>query len=212
VTTCHGDDGQPVPGARPTAARLSVSYGYAHTVLSFDGQVRADFSRHAVSVAGERPIGERGVAVLGAGGIADGTLDTGEAYSMGPGWLFFGAYGHRLVDERGAWPFVLGTVSVGATAARTSSARGESAHFTAYDVRAGATVGKVFGPLTPYVAARVFGGPVLWTQHGQHLTGTDKYHYQPALGLVLAKAPFDVSFEWAFAGERALTAGAGISF
>ena len=117
-----------------------------------------------------------------------------------------------LVDERGLWPFLLGTASFGASAARTASAAGESAHFTAYDLRAGLSAGKTFGPATPYVAARVFGGPVLWTQHGQSLTGTDKYHYQTAVGLVLSKKPIDFFGEWAFLGERGVVAGMGLSF
>ncbi len=209
MTTCGGDEGH---GGAKTIARVAVAYSYARTVLAFDGGVRADFSRHAVVVSGEMPIGARGVAQLGAGGIADGSLDTDESHAMGPGWLFFGAYAHRLVDEKGAWPFVLGSISAGASAARTASPRGESARFTAYDVRGGLTLGKTFGPVTPYVAGRIFGGPVLWTQRGQALTGNDKFHYQPALGVVLALAPIDVSVEWAFAGERALTAGAGVAF
>jgi hypothetical protein len=191
---------------------VAVAYSYARTVLSFGGDVRADFSRHAVVVSGETPVGARGVAQLGAGGIADGNVDTDEAHAMGPGWLFFGAYAHRLVDQRGAWPFLLGSVTAGASAARTVSPRGESAHFTAYDVRGGLTLGKTWGPVTPYVAGRLFGGPVLWTQRGQSLTGSDKFHYQPAVGVVLSLAPVDFSVEWAFAGEQALTAGAGVAF
>jgi hypothetical protein len=210
VTTCGGDDDG--AHAHETVARVAVAYSYARTVLLFSGNVRADFSRHAVVVSGEAPIGARGVAQLGAGGIADGSLDTGEAHAMGPGWLFFGAYAYRLVDARGSWPFLLGSVTAGASAARTVSPRGESAHFTAYDVRGGLTVGKTWGPATPYLAGRLFGGPVLWTQRGQSLTGTDKFHYQPAVGVVLSLAPIDFSVEWAFAGEQALTAGAGIAF
>lgn len=212
MTTCGGDDGAGHGSTHPTVARVAVSYSYAQTVLSFSGDVRATFARHAVVVSGEAPVGTRGVAQLGAGGIADGALDTDESHAMGPGWLFFGAYAHRLVDERGAWPFVLGSVSAGASVARTVSTRGESAHFTAYDVRSGLTLGKTWGPVTPYVAGRLFGGPVLWTQRGQSLTGSDKFHYQPAVGLVLSLAPVDLSVEWAFAGERAVTAGAGVAF
>lgn len=212
VTTCGGDeDGH--AHAEPTRARVAVAYSYARTVLSFGGgAVRADFGHHALVVSGEAPLGARGVVQLGAGGVADGNLDTDEAHAMGPGWLFFGAYAHRVVDEKGAWPFVLASVSAGASAARTVSPRGESARFTAYDARVGLTLGKTFGPVTPYVAGRLFGGPVFWTQRGQALTGSDKYHYQPALGVVLSARPFDLSLEGAFAGERALTLGAGAAF
>ena len=210
MTTCRGDDaGSP---AQSTVARVAVAYSYARTVLGFSGGTRAVFARHAVVVTGETPLGARGVAQLGAGGIADGSLDTDEAHAMGPGWLMFGAYAYRLVDERGAWPFLIGSVSAGVSAARTASATGESARFTAYDLRLGVTAGKTFGPLTPYVAGRLFAGPVLWTQHGQSLTGSDKFHYQPAVGAVLSLRPLDVYAEWAFAGERGVTAGLGLAF
>jgi hypothetical protein len=213
VTTCRGDESE--AAAPRTVARVGLAYSYASTVLEFNGATRAELSRHAVVVTGDVPIGERGVLQIGSGGIADGALGTDQAHAVGPGWLLFVSYARRLVDEHAAWPFLLGSVSVGASSARTESLAGparESAHLTAFDARVGLTAGKSFGPLTPYLAARIFGGPVDWRQRGESLTGTDKYHYQPAVGAVLTLRPLDVYAEWAFAGERAATAGLGISF
>ena len=42
--------------------------------------------------------------------------------------------------------------------------------------------GKIF---TPYVTARVFGGPVYWRLDGADVTGTDLYKYQVGGGLSL---------------------------
>lgn len=207
MTTCRGDE----PAEARTIARVGVGYSWARTDLRFANGPSAAFSRHAVVVTGEAPLGARGVGQIGAGGIADGEIDTDEAHALRPGWLFFASYTHRIIDERGAWPFVLGSASVGASAARTFNGR-DSSHFSALDVRAGVTVGKTFGPLSPFVAARVFGGPVFWTRRGQALTGSDKYHYQPAIGVVVARRPADLFVEWAFAGERSIGAGVGVAF
>jgi len=165
-----------------------------------------------VVVTAEVPLGARATFQIGSGGIAGGRLDTAEHHAMGPGWLFFTSFGYRFVDEKGALPFLLGNASIGSASARTASDAGDSAHVVSFDLRAGAVVGKTFGPATPYVAARVFGGPVYWTERGRALVGTDKYHYQPAVGAVLVRAPLDLYVEWAFAGERAIGAGLGASF
>jgi hypothetical protein len=190
--------------------RVGATYSYAQTILSFSNGTRADFERHAAAITSEVQLSTRSSVQLGAGGIADGRLTADRAYSVGPGWIAFGAYAYRIVEDRGAVPFVLGSVSAGMSVARTS-AGSESAHLAGYDVRAGLLAGKTFGPVTPYLAARVFGGPVLWRERNIDVTGTDKFHYQPAVGAALSLGRLDVSFEWAFAGERAVTAGLGIT-
>ena len=215
MTTCRGDDaerGAAEDGKPRTRARLGASFSFAQTVLSFGDGPRAAFERGAVVVTGEAPLGSRLTVQVGSGGITGGSLETDRHSSFGPGWLAFGNVGYRLVNEHGMTPLVLANASIGVSSARTVSDTGESAFFTAYDLRAGVTVGKTFGPTTPYVAGRVFGGPVYWKERGVALTGSDKHHYQPALGLVVALAPFDAFAEWAFAGEQAISAGLGMSF
>ena len=39
--------------------------------------------------------------------------------------------------------------------------------------------------LSPYVVARVFGGPILWSAFGGDRQGTDRYKFQFGLGLVV---------------------------
>ena len=41
---------------------------------------------------------------------------------------------------------------------------------------------------SPYVLARIFGGPVFWRYAGQAVTGTDVYHYQFGAGFALSLA------------------------
>ena len=68
---------------------------------------------------------------------------------------------------------------------------------------------------TPYLAARVFGGPVFWQTRpsGDPQIGTDRYHYQLATGLS-AQLPgrVYVTAEWAPLGEPALGAELGVRF
>ena len=78
----------------------------------------------------------------------------------------------------------------------------------------GALVGKTFWKtLSPYVGARVFGGPVFWRFADEDVTGTDRYHYQLAAGL-LASLPkgVDVYAELAPLGERSVAVGGGVAF
>jgi len=81
------------------------------------------------------------------------------------------------------------------------------------DVRLGVTAGKTIrGIMTPYLSARVFGGPIFWRYGGQSVTATDAYHYQVGGGFSLGLGRFDLHLEVAPLGERDLAAGAGVRF
>jgi hypothetical protein len=90
----------------------------------------------------------------------------------------------------------------------------ETVGYNAFDLRVGVAVGKTFlDVLSPYLAARLFGGPILWELEGEDVTGTDQHHVQIAFGLA-ASLPrgFDLFAEGAPFGERAATVGAGVAF
>ena len=84
----------------------------------------------------------------------------------------------------------------------------------AIDIRAGLTVGKTFFEfLSPYVAARLFGGPIFWITEGRVVTGTDAYHYQLAAGVVVTLARrVDIFVEGVPLGERRISTGLGVAF
>jgi hypothetical protein len=194
--TCSGE-AEP----RSSGVRALASYGFAKTALVWPSAPRTAFERHAVLVGAEKRFGDRTTIQLGSGAIVDGAL-ADEA--LGPGWLFFSGISHRIVDGYGAAPFVLASATLSAL-----SARAGAAHLTAFDARGGLTMGKTIGAfMSPYLAARAFGGPVYW----RGLIGTDLYHYQLAVGASVALGAADVFAEWAFVGERAIALGVGLSF
>lgn len=163
---------------------------------------------------------ERITVQLAAGGVFGGTLELlGTRHRLGPGWLAAGSFSYTALDGRGDPPFVMLTVSAGASGARTEregvdSGDAESATFTAIDARVGVVVGKtLWNALSPYVGVRAFGGPIFWNALGEDRTGTDQHHYQVAAGL-LASLPgaIDLYAELAPLGERAVAVGGGVAF
>lgn len=165
--------------------------------------------QHAVVASGELRVAPRTVAMASLGSVIGGRFEFGGlTYDVTPGPVIGAAIGHRFVDGQGSLPFVLGTLSIAASFVQTRFVNARD-RFTATDARIGVVVGKTFGPVSPYVLARGFGGPIFWNE----LTGSDRYHYN--LGLGLALGPFggvDVGAEVSLLGERRATASAGLNF
>ena len=213
-------------------ARLSASYAFTSTTLLFGEGRRADLTRHALFGSAQIPLTRSGSysALVGAGGIAGGTLVHGAARdTIGPGFAAFTGIAGRIVDGRGAIPFVQLTATLSVTHALTRtddhgtrtdgtfsrSRQAESPRFTALDLRVGAIAGKTLAEVfTPYVTARAFGGPIAWRFDGETVTGTDLYKYQLGGGLSLAlfDRRFDVFAEGIALGERGVAAGIGTTF
>ncbi len=219
-------------GSGIPVARLSASYAFTSTTLLFGDGRRADLTRHAVFGAVQIPLSRSGAFTgqIGAGGIAGGELVHGAARdTIGPGFAGFVGIAGRIVDGRGALPFVQLTATISSTHALTHTdetgtrtdgttapgARPEAPRFTAFDLRVGAIAGKTFGDVfTPYVTARAFGGPVYWRFDGSDVTGTDLYKYQLGGGLSLAlfDRRLDLFAEGIPLGERGFAAGIGTTF
>jgi len=175
-------------------------------------------TRQAVSGSFEYQATATTTLSIGAGVGTGGTLVVpGERRTISPGWLASAAYARRLGDGQGPLPFVILGLSLGGSGARTRLATLPSAGsspFYAFDFRVGITVGKTFlEVLTPYAAARLFAGPVIWAHGGTTSVGTDQNHYQLAAGFVVSlPRGFDAFAEAAPFGERVATFGGGLSF
>jgi hypothetical protein len=219
-----GDHGKGV--GRPVI-RLSTSYAYTNTTILFlSGERRADLTRHAAFVAGEVPLSRAASSSFalqfGAGGIGNGALvsnasgtNPSRVYDIGPGFSAFTGLAWRVLDAKDEWPFIHLTATLSFTHAATRSDVSND-RYTALDLRFGAIVGKTLGDsgITPYIAARAFGGPIFWKLDGQSVTGTDLYKYQLGGGLSVAlfNRRIDVFAEGIGLGERGIAAGIGTTF
>lgn len=214
---CNGDGAAAATGGA-TRFRVGASYGAAGASLLFNGEVRAAMVRTAVSASFDYQLNATTTLSFGAGAGTGGWIDArGGRHAIAPGWLATASYARRLVDGAGSLPFVILGLSFGASGASTRLAaapEAESALLHAFDFRGGLTVGKTFFKvLSPYVAARLFGGPVLWRLDGAIALGTDVNHYQLAAGLVTAlPRGVDVFVEGAPLGERSVSLGGGLRF
>jgi hypothetical protein len=193
---------------------LSVAGVYTSTALRFGHDLRTDQTRDALLAAAAYAPSARltlqaslGAAFAGHLHAPDGVHD----FSPGPTAAVGVAY--RLLSGR---PFVTVSAQLSAAFANTHlrGQREPSVAYSAFDLRLGVLAGTTFfDRLSPYALARVFGGPVSWRYEGAARTGTDVSHYQLGVGVSLLVAEwFDLYVEGVLLGERALSAGLGVTF
>lgn len=105
-----------------------------------------------------------------------------------------------------------GSLSASGTATHEDGGGAHHGDLFAIDVKGGVSVGKTFARVvSPYLALRVFGGPVFWDV--ERTPGTDAYHVQPAAGVVVALGRRLALFgEVAPVAERGVSAGASVGF
>jgi hypothetical protein len=171
----------------------------------------------SLTARGERRLGTRFSLGLGGGSILGGSLrlPSGEQFDFGVGWTV-GVSGAALaLAERSLRPFVLATLSAAYSSTQTNPGTGGTGGGTyiGRDVRLGVAVGKSFGPVRPYLAARVFGGGFRWEGTSPATTGGDSHLYQVGAGAAIElPRHFDVVVEAMPLGERSFTGGVGRSF
>ena len=221
--------GRPAPGDGTSAgdavvtrpqARSGLAIGWLGSSLVFDDG-EADLERTSIVASTDVFLRDTLTLQIAAGGMLDGELDVegGPARSLGPGWILSGGVTWRLLDGvEGPAPWLLLSLGFAGTGTRTvvdppASATPLRGDWLSFDARLGATVGKTFADVvSPYAAARVFGGPILWSEGDEDRLGTDRYHVQIAAGASLRLGPVDVFVEGAPLGERGLSAGLGVSY
>lgn len=152
---------------------------------------------------------------LGVGGVPQGTLveEGREDRELAAGALATAAISWRVLDDEELLPYVVLGVTLSGLLARTQVEDVVGA-YRALDFRFGTTVGKTLGGwFSPYGAARVFGGPVFWSERGETATGSDRFHVQLAFGAVaILPAGFDLFAEGAPLGEQGVFGGVGYGY
>jgi hypothetical protein len=206
---CSGDDAD-------LRWRVGAAGTFADTRLTFStggGTLEAAFTHWALTASVDRRLGDRWTLGGFLGATVAGSLDAGGVVSSSsPGPLGGIAASFRPLDEGPIAPFVLLGASAAASLAWTTLPGGTTTTLSAFDVRLSAVAGKtILQAVTPYVLARAFGGPVYWSLAGESATGTDAYHYQAGVGLVVRAGRVDVVVEGAPLGERAIVLGVGLA-
>jgi hypothetical protein len=200
---CDGDTQQP-------RWRLSGSVSAVSTQLDLGGDlVRVEQVTVGAS-AGYFPTW-RGGYTLSLGGLVAGRI---EGRELGPGvQLALGAsYLAKRERSHQRWPFVLLTGSLAGAFADGVADDGDH-HYLALDGRVGVAVGKSLakGRYTGYLAARAFGGPVMWRRGGEDVSGGDRYHVTVGAGATFrVPGVLDLGIELMPLGERSVTASVTI--
>ena len=189
---------------------VGASYSFTSTALHFSGDQRVDEERHASLVTLDYRPSSTVTLQAGAGVFLGGHITAASVrYDFAPGFVSAIGASWRVVDARGAVPFVLLTAQISYASTTT-----QGIGYNAFDARGGAVVGTtLWDVLTPYLVGRIFGGPVYWRYNGAAVTGTDVHHYQVGGGLSLLLARrVDLFAEGVPLGELGVAAGAGLSF
>lgn len=176
---------------------------------SFD----ADLDQQAVTLLAGHSWPSHTSVRVAVGVVVDGTLTTGgRTFDLGAGPLASAAISHQW--SFAPW-FVTGSFSLGASRVHTretAAASSAESSLLAIDGRLAATAGRSFGPFSPYVLARAFGGPIFWTFDGDGTRGTDAHHYQLGLGASLTVSDrLTFLVDVAALGERAASLGLAVN-
>jgi hypothetical protein len=204
--------------------RIGASFGYTSSVLLFSDGLRAPTERDTVMVSFEHPMrdkrGSRWTLEFGAGSLLGGFLQTGPSSqaTFSPGVIADVSLSHLIIEPHGyASPFLLLSFTLAGVWSRTSSAAMD-ADYVAFDfsadVAAGVSMRMKRQAITPFLAGRLFGGPVFWTHTTNAVLGMDAYHYSlgPGLALSLDRSRVGLSLGCSLLGEKNLRAGVSVAF
>ena len=190
--------------------RVGVSVGGTATRIKFADR-EAELQQAAVAATVDAsPLDALTVSAV-AGVALGGHVDLDVRHTMRPGWLAGLGVSYRILDGRGALPFVQASFTYSIARATTRAPTDAEATFTSKDWRLGLSVGKAFGIVAPFVVARFFGAGTDWSVAGGK--GADAYRYHAGVGSAVALGDhLDALMELAFLGERRLSAGVGWTF
>ena len=194
---------------------LDAGYGYYSSRLRFDDRFEMDITQHTVSAGATWLTGGSWSFRAGLGAIIAGTLGSGgEQHDFLPGALVNITANWRALTSQVWRPFVDLSTSLAGSWSSTEL-RGEGSNtWVAIDARLGARAGwLLWQRFSPYVHARVFGGPALWFGgEDEPATGTDIYHYQIGGGLSLFFDSWGLYAEASPLGEQSYFGGASVVF
>ncbi len=194
---------------------VGVSAAVSDTTLSFSGDLRPDLRQSAVTAIAGYAWPSRISVRAALGVLVGGSLEgEGKTFDLGAGIV--GSVGVARQWASPPW-FLTGSASLGISRTTTREQLATGMHgardsLTAGDARGGITAGRTFGVVSPYLLARVFGGPVFWSWDGADTTGTDTHHFQLGAGAsVSIGARVTLLVDLAALGERAASVGMAVN-
>lgn len=220
-------DASEVLDAKVAAARrdrVGISYGHTDTVLFFGDGKRAEATRNAAVLVWDHRLGAGYTLQVGLGSLLGGSLRQttpgGVTSTFRPGVLGSIGLTHRIFEAQGGAvdgkPFLMTTYTLSFALATTQGPAGQQpTAYSAFDFRFGVILGTTLAKtFTPYLAARLFGGPIFWSYGGASVIGTDAYKYELGGGLAvsLVQGRLALFVDGSVLGERDVRGGASLSF
>jgi hypothetical protein len=192
--------------------RVGVSGLFTWTDIHFNDGVQTAESRGGILASLSYFASSHVSLQVGLGATLGGQITTngGGTAFFSPGLAADLGVSWRVLDGHEARPFVVVTGLVSFEATHTTG----NVAYDALDFRLGAVVGwTIAGVVSPFLAARGFGGPIYWRDANGSVVGTDANHYQLGAGVAaLVAKRVDLFAEGVPLGERALSGGVGIVF
>lgn len=166
---------------------------------------------NTASLSGSWQVNDRWSVRGGLGVILDGDLTPADdiAQNVLPGGVAAIGFEYLAINGEGYKPYM--DLSLFLSGSATEIENPVSMAKTSYvssDLRLGGRASwNIKSRVFPYIAARLFGGPVSWTLDGEDVTGSDIHHYQVALGTAIQFGQVGTFFEWSGVGEKTMSAG-----
>lgn len=202
------------------SSKLQIGLGTSSldSTLKFDDddKTEVDVEMNTVSLSASWRLNDKWSLRAGAGVILEGELTPKKShkYEIDSGWMvsvgaeYLGYIGEDFI------PTIDYSLFISTSASKIKdSVTDQESDYNSFDLRLGTRASwNLDDKLFPYVAARLFGGPVNWELNGEDVLGSDIHHYQVALGAAARFGKMSVFTEWAGIGEKSLSAGLSYSF
>jgi hypothetical protein len=173
--------------------------------------------------------GSRWTLEFGAGSLLGGYLLTNATKAtFTPGVIADVSLSHLIVAPHGyASPFLLLSFTLAGVWSRTTTPdTSTEPDYLAFDFSADLAAGVSMKikrqAITPFLSARLFGGPVFWTHRSgaadqaaqSTVLGSDAYHYAlgPGVAVSLERSRVGLSMGCSLLGEKNLRAGISVAF
>lgn len=171
--------------------------------------------QHSASVGLRRTL-DRGWSLGATAGVLAGgsLLVEGRRHVYRPGGALSVSASRELLGDLARPMFLTTAWAAAITVAPTVTDQGSRGLYGAVDLSFALAVGGTIGNVwSPYLSARVFGGPVWWTPVGGLVPGHDPDHHSLGGGWVLSlPGNFELGIDAALLGAKGLTASAGLNF